>query len=98
MGLAHGKLGDAHKAVEYHKEYLAICQKTGDAIGEGHACAALAQNFKELGDISVAISFLDNYLDFATRTNQSAARAHACSALGAIYNEQVSTPYSQVSA
>jgi hypothetical protein len=57
---------------------LEICKKLGDQLGEGAACAALAQAFKEVGDTKLAIRYLEKYLDIATKNRQAVAQAEAC--------------------
>lgn len=88
LGIAAAKAYPDNKnlSVEYLQKYLAICKRLGDQLGEGAACAALAESFKEMGDNKLAVSYLEKYHQIAARNKQAVAQAEACAALGDIFS------------
>lgn len=88
LGVACANLGDKQQSVSYQQDYLDICKRIGDQLGEGAACAALAHSFREMGNTNLSIRYLEKYLDIATHNSQSVAQAEACAALGSIYSSQ----------
>jgi len=88
LGVTCARLNDRAGALGYQQRYLALCQQSGDLLGEGAACAALAQSYHGAGQADKAIAQLERYLELAQRTQQPVAQVEACSALGAILNAQ----------
>ncbi|RLN88342.1 hypothetical protein BBJ28_00000676 [Nothophytophthora sp. Chile5] len=64
---------------------LSTARQSGDAEGEGNACAALATAHEKLGNQQVSIEFLNHYVAIAARTENVVNQADACARLGQIY-------------
>ena len=53
LGNAHRSLGDYSKAIEYHKEHLAIAKEVGDRAKEGGAYGNLGNPYPSLQDFRI---------------------------------------------
>ena len=56
LGTAYDHLGETQRAIDYHKQYLAIARETGDRLGEGAALGNLGIAYFELGETRRAIA------------------------------------------
>jgi hypothetical protein len=60
--------------------YLAICKQTDDQLGEGAACAALAQCYQATGKSQQAVQYLEFFLDIGTPS------VHTCTSLQRVFS------------
>jgi tetratricopeptide (TPR) repeat protein len=68
-GVAYGNLGNAYrsqgdyaKAIDYHKQCLAIAKEMGDRAGEGKAYGNLGNAYRSQGDNAKAIEYHAQHL------------------------------------
>ncbi len=65
LGIAHRVLGDAHTAITFHQQTLAIFREIGDRREEGNALGNLGGAHRVLGDARTAITFYEQRLVIA---------------------------------
>jgi hypothetical protein len=65
LGRAYRSLGGLSKAIEYHKEHLAIATEVGDRAGEGTAYGSLGNAYRALWDLCKAIEYQTHHLAIA---------------------------------
>jgi tetratricopeptide (TPR) repeat protein len=65
LGLAYTELGNARKAIEFHKQSLDIAREIGDRGGEGAALNNLGMAHGDLGHTRKAIEFYEQALVIA---------------------------------
>lgn len=78
------------QAITHYKPYLSLCEESGDEVGQGTACFALAQAYQRLDDTSQSQTYLRRFLEAATASGKLAMQAEACCSLGVLYNAQAS--------
>ena len=81
------KMGEIKQAIEYFETYLNSCIELRDKVGEGKACCALADAYKDLNDIDESVRYLEMFLDLA-KSGDPKNHANACANLGFIYYSQ----------
>jgi tetratricopeptide (TPR) repeat protein len=65
LGNAYAALGDAHKAIEYYEQALAIAREIGDRRSEGSGLGMLGNAYAALGDARKAIEYYEQALAIA---------------------------------
>ena len=65
LGRAYRNLGNFSKALEYHKEHLAIAKEVGDRAGEGMTYGNLGNAYQSQGDYAKAIEYHGKHLAIA---------------------------------
>jgi tetratricopeptide (TPR) repeat protein len=78
------------QAITHYKPYLSLCEESGDEVGQGAACFALAQAYQRLDNTSQSQAYLRRFLEAATASGKLAMQAEACCSLGVLYNAQAS--------
>jgi tetratricopeptide (TPR) repeat protein len=86
LGVAYCSLGDAHQAITYHEQHLAIARTIGDRTGEGNALSGLGNAYSVLGDKHKAISFYEQHLIIARDIGDLHAEGHTLCNLGIAYH------------
>ena len=87
IGNCMHKMGEIKQAIEYFETYLNSCIELRDKVGEGKACCALADAYKDLNDIDESVRYLEMFLDLA-KSGDPKNHANACANLGFIYYSQ----------
>ena len=82
LGHAYQSLGSFSKALEHHKEDLAIAKEVGDRAGEGKAYANLGNAYESQGDYAKAIEHHTQHLAIAKEAAQSPQTAPALCVCG----------------
>ena len=85
LGIAYQRLGNFHKAVEYHERRLQTAKEVGDKAGEGHAYGNLGIAYHRLGDFHKAIEYYELHLQFAKEMGGRAGEGAAYENLGIAY-------------
>lgn len=85
IGNKYDFYGDQETAVQYHTEYLKLCQSINDDAGIGKACQALAYANQRQGNTELAIENLRKFLKMSEKSGDNICRREACSDLGALY-------------
>jgi tetratricopeptide (TPR) repeat protein len=88
LGNAYQSLGSFSKALEHHKEHLAIAKEVGDRAGEGAAYGNLGIAYESQGDFSKAIKYHAQHLAIATEVGDRAGEGKAYANLGIAYQSQ----------
>ena len=80
LGLAHARLGDYRRAVEFYENHLAIARELGDRRGEGNALGNLGVAHANLGDHRRAIEHFQQLLEIACELGdrREEGNAHGC--------------------
>jgi len=86
IGNKYDFYGDQQSALQYHTEYYNFCKQTGDDIGLGKACQALAVANKRQGNYDQAIENLKQLLKVTSSSSDIEIRQQACSDIGIVYN------------
>jgi tetratricopeptide (TPR) repeat protein len=63
LGIAHRRLGETHKAIEYYQQALEISREIGDRVGEGNRLGNLGIAYRRLGEAHKAIEFYKQALE-----------------------------------
>ena len=91
-GRANGQLGnmchnigDAKKAVDWHKRYLKEAQEMGDTVKEGKANACLGKYYNCLGKYEKALDHHERHLRIAKDTGDRSGEGRANCGLGVVY-------------
>ena len=82
LGIAHCKLGDLKKSIDYHESHLKISKKLGDRSGEGAAFSNLGRAYHDLGDHKTAIQYHERHLNIAKELGDESREGTACNNLG----------------
>lgn len=85
IGNKYDFYGKQKEAVEYHTEYLELCESFNDEIGMGKACQALAYANQRQGNLEEAVKNLKRFLQMSERSGDNDSRRAACSDLGWLY-------------
>jgi tetratricopeptide (TPR) repeat protein len=85
LGNAYACLGDASKAIEYHKQALAIDREIGDRRGEGADLGNLGNAYAALGDAHKAIEYHEQALPIFREIGDRRGEGNALDNLGNAY-------------
>jgi tetratricopeptide (TPR) repeat protein len=87
MGLAYAALGDARRAIHYHKQSLQIYRDSGDRREEGSCLGNIGIAFKMAGDYDEAVKCHQQHLDIAREIRDRRGESHALGNLGIAYRK-----------
>jgi tetratricopeptide (TPR) repeat protein len=85
MGLAHQRLGQVDKAIEYHEQALVICREIGARRREGIMLWSLGKAYFQLGQVDKAIEYKQQDLAIAREIGDKIGQGMGLSSLGDIY-------------
>lgn len=85
LGSAYEHLGETDKALDFHKQDLAITRKIRDRRGESNALGNLGKTYALLGEPRKAIIFLEQQLALAREIGFSRGESSALGNLGNVY-------------
>ena len=85
LGIAYHSLGDHRRAIEFHKQALAIAREIGDRVGEGNALGSLGIAYCSLGEYGRAIEFHEQDLAIAREIGDRVGEGNALGNLGTAY-------------
>ena len=88
LGNAYQNLRNFSKAIEYHKQHLAIAKEVGDRAGEGNAYGNLGNAFESQGDFRQAIEYRTQHLVIAKEVGDRAGEGGVYGNLGNAYESQ----------
>ncbi|CAH3164547.1 unnamed protein product [Pocillopora meandrina] len=86
LGIAYQRLGNSHKAIEYHERDLQIAKELGDKAGEGVAYGNLGIAYQRLGNFHKAIEYHERDLQIAKEVGDKGGEGDAYGNLGIAYN------------
>ena len=87
IGLMYEKLGEFHKAIEYHEQALFIHREIGDRNGEGAALGNLGNNYRNFGEFRKAIEYHEQALGIDREIVNQRGEASTLGNLGNAYSE-----------
>jgi tetratricopeptide (TPR) repeat protein len=85
LGLANNSLGDYRRAIESHKQCLAIAREISDRHGEAGALGNIGVAYSLLGEYRQAIEFHEQHLAIARGIGDRQGESNALSGLGIAY-------------
>jgi tetratricopeptide (TPR) repeat protein len=88
LGLAYRRLGEYHKAIDYHQQQLKIDREIGDRHGSGVAMGSLGLNYFSLGDYKRAIDYYEQYLTIVREVGDRFNEGIALGNLAEVLSEQ----------
>ena len=74
--------GDFSKAIEYHKQCLAIAKEVGDRVGEGRACGNLGTCHMHLNEYVKAVAYFEAQHALATSLKLAHGQSQAALNMG----------------
>jgi tetratricopeptide (TPR) repeat protein len=77
LGNAYAKLGETHKAMEFHKQHIKIAHDIGDREGEAKANWNLGLAYKKEGEIDKAIIAMRICVEYEQEINHPNAEKDA---------------------
>ncbi len=85
MGLAHDRLAEVDKAIEYHEQALVISREIGDRRGEGNRLGNLGLAYADLGKIGKAIEYYEKALLIQREIGDKRGEGNQLGNLGLVY-------------
>ena len=82
LGLAHARLGNVQKAIEFHERALVISKEIGDRRAESQDLGNLGLAHADLGDARKAIEFYEAVLEIAREIGDRRGEGNALGNLG----------------
>ncbi|WP_072621941.1 tetratricopeptide repeat protein [Spirulina major] len=85
LGIAHHSLGDYKKAIDYHKQSLAIARQIKDKQGEAASLGNLGVAHQSLGEVEKAIDYDQQCLLITRQIKDKRSEAASLGSLGDAY-------------
>ena len=85
LGLAHHRLGEYSKAIEYHEQRLIIAREIGSRSGEGTAFGNLGMAYSRIAEYTKAIEYLEQHLAIAREIGDKLGEGNSLGNLGSAY-------------
>ncbi len=85
LGLAHAKLGETRRAIEFHQQDLAIMREIGNRHGEGNSLGNLGSAHALLGETRRAIEFYQQALAILREIGDRRSEGNALGNLGSVH-------------
>ena len=85
LGIAYRRLGEYHRAIEFHEKHLAISREFHDRLGEVGALGNLGVVYQSLGEYRRALEFHEQDLAIAREIGDRRGEGRSLGNLGSAY-------------